>query len=236
MELLKKLLGLANGLIRWLSFRSRIKREHYFIPSLEDIISKLAGAQYFSIVDNGFWQIPLDEKSSEYCTFNSPFGRYCFTRMPYGICSAPEIFQNRIKNIFEGINGIDIYIDDILIWGKTLEEHNKRLVKVFEMARKNNLKFNLKECKFALNEIKYMGHKIGINGLQIDESKVKAIKAMPVPENKKDVERFVGCVNYLNRFIPNYSDITAPLRELIKKNVEFKWQIEQQQAFDKLKE
>lgn len=214
-----------------------IKREHYYIPSLNDVVSKLEGACYFSVVDcsSGFWQINLDERSSKLCTFNTPFGRYRFLRMPYGISSAPEVFQKRIRQIYDNLEGVEIYIDDVLIWGKDLRQHNERLEKVLELAMKNNIRFNLNKCKFAQTEVKYMGHIISKHGLRVDESKLIAIKNMKRPENKKDTERFLGFVNYLNRFIPNFSQITEPLRQLIQKDNEFFWAKPQEEAFQLLK-
>lgn len=115
-----------------------IKREHYQIPKCEEIASEMAGAKYFSKLDaaQGFWQIKLDEKSSKYCTFNTPFGRYRFLRMPFGIISASEIFHRAMDNMLEGLQGVRCYVDDVVIWGSTLQEHNERLVKVLQWVRK----------------------------------------------------------------------------------------------------
>lgn len=214
-----------------------IKREHFKIPVIDEIISNLNGAKYFSTLDasSGFWNIPLDKESSNLCTFGTPYGRYKFLRMPYGITSASEVFQQRMKEIFND-EGMEIYIDDILIWGRTPQEHNARLKKAFEMARQHNIKFQKSKCKFGLREVKYLGHTFSENGISVDEEKVEAIKDMPRPTNKNDVQRFLGFVTYVSRFIKNMSEKTKPLRDLIKHNVIFQWNAEQERAFEEIKE
>ncbi|XP_023806132.1 uncharacterized protein K02A2.6-like [Oryzias latipes] len=111
-----------------------IKREHYQIPTREEIISEMSGAKYFTKLDasQGFWQLKLDESSTKYCTFNTPFGRHCFLRLPFGIKSAPEIFHRAMEQIIENLEGVRVYIDDIIIWGSSAEEHNERLCRVMD--------------------------------------------------------------------------------------------------------
>lgn len=214
-----------------------IKRQHFYIPTFDDLIHKLKGAKYFSILDcsNGFWQIKLDEYSSKLCTFNTPFGRYKFLRLPYGITSASEIFQRIISQIYDNTKGVITYIDDLLIFGATQEEHDINLKNVLQIADNNNIKFNLAKCKFSVNEVTYMGHKITDKGVQADDNKISAIINMRSPTDKKEVERFLGTINYLNRFIQNQSELTEPLRRLIKKDTLFYWGTEQENAFIKLK-
>eukprot|EP00112_Aurelia_sp_Birch-Aquarium-sp1_P023220 Seg683.5 transcript_id=Seg683.5/GoldUCD/mRNA.D3Y31 product="putative protein K02A2.6" protein_id=Seg683.5/GoldUCD/D3Y31 len=114
-----------------------IKREHYQVPTAQEITSNLAGAKYFSTLDakDGFWQVELDKKSSDLCTFNTPFGRYKFLRMPFGILSAAEVLQKKMIEAFEDIEGVQIIYDDILVTGKTIEEHDETLRKVLQRAR-----------------------------------------------------------------------------------------------------
>lgn len=214
-----------------------IKREHFYIPSFDEIVSKIHGAKYFSVLDasNGFWQIKLDQESSKLCTFSTPFGRYKFKRMPYGICSASEVFMKKIKELFDRIEGMDVFIDDIIIWGRTLEEHNARLERVLNLCELNNLKLNINKCKICHSSVKFMGYEISEKGLEIDNSKVLAIENIQKPKCVKDVERFLGMVNYVNRFIPNFSSITEPLRQLVRKDNLFHWDKEQETSFQSLK-
>ena len=121
-----------------------IKREHYPMKTVEEVAAQLAGATVFSTLDasSGFWHVKLDEKSSKLTTFNTPFGRYRFLRLPSGINSAPEIFQRRMTQTFEDIDGADAIVDDILIWGKDVTEHNKRIEQVLQRVRDINLILN----------------------------------------------------------------------------------------------
>lgn len=146
-----------------------IKREHYQIPTRDEITSEMAGAKYFSKLDasQGFWQLKLHEDSTKYCTFNTPYGRYCFQRMPFGICSAPEVFHKTI------------------LWGSTLEQHNERLIKVLQRVQKYQLKLNRAKCQFGVKEITFLGDKLSPAGVEPDKSKIKAILDMPRPEDKK---------------------------------------------------
>lgn len=213
-----------------------IKREHFLIPTFEEISAKLVGAKYFSTLDaaNGFYQIQLDEVSSKLCTVGTPFGRYRFLRLPYGIKCAPEVFAERFSRIFQ-ITGVVIYIDDILVFGQSKQEHDHRLKQVLYIAKANGVTFNLSKCKFAQKEIKYMGHIISENGISPNYNIVKAIKEMPTPSCKEDVQRILGVFNYVNKFIKKFSDETAPLRDLLKKNTEFRWEPEHESALNKLK-
>lgn len=213
-----------------------IKREHFRIPTLEEIVGKLAGAKYFSTLDasNGFWQVLLDDSSS-LCTFNTPFGRYKFLRMPYGICSASEVFHKKMFENFDDLEGVCMYIDDLLIFGSCQSSHDKNLMKVLERCRKINLKLNLSKCKFGVKEIKYLGHLITNNGIYPDNSHISAITNMPTPKDKKDVERLLGLLTYVGSFIPSLSDKTLALRELLKKGTEWQWYDRQDKCFSEIK-
>lgn len=162
-----------------------ILRPHYPFPNIEDCKSKLAGSKVFSSLDAniGFWMIPLNDSSSRLCTFNTPYGRYRFLRLPFGINAAPEIFHSEMVRLFGDIEGIIIYIDDFLIFSKTIEEHNCILQKVLERANNVGFKFNKEKCKFQLKEIKFIGHIFNENGVQPDSDKIKAILDMSVPQN-----------------------------------------------------
>ncbi|XP_030763270.1 uncharacterized protein K02A2.6-like [Sitophilus oryzae] len=213
-----------------------IKREYCHIPTLEEITSKLAGSTIFSTLDatQGFYSILLDDASADLCTFGTPFGRYRFLRLPYGIKSAPEVFQSRFKQIFN-LEGVDVYIDDILIWGKTKSEHDERLKKVLQIAKETNVRFNLHKCRFGVNEINYMGHVISGAGISPENSKINAITQIPKPQNKQELQRLLGMITYVSKFINNFSSATSVLRNLLKKDVEFLWQPEHDKAFENLK-
>ncbi len=135
-------------------------RELYQAPTVEEIIYRLSKAKYFTVLDasSGFWQLKLDEASSRLCTFNTPFDRYRILRVSFGVNSAPEVFHRTMTQLFEGIEGVETYIDDHLIWGETKEQLDSRLRQVLERARAKNFKLNREKFKVGLEEIKYLGH------------------------------------------------------------------------------
>ena len=214
-----------------------IKREHFQLPTVEEIASRLSGASVFSKLNatHGYWQIPLDEPSQLLTTFSTPFERYCLTRMPFGIKSAQEVSQKRKSQHFDDLEGVATDIDDILIWGSDEREHDRRLEATLQKCEEINLTLNEQKCKFNVKQVSYCGHKFTKDGVKPDDSKIKAIQDMPAPSSKKDVERLLGTVNYLAKFVPNLASITAPIRELLKKDIEFYWAHEQIKAFETLK-
>jgi len=215
-----------------------IKREHYQLPTIEDITTRMAGAKVFSKLDanHGYWQIPLDEESQLLTTFNTPFGRYCYLRMPFGIKSAQEVFQKRMAQCFEDLPGVETDIDDIIVWGTSKEDHDGKLKNVLKRCQEINLTLNLEKCQFGLTEVCYVGHMLTSSGIKPDPEKVIAITEMPAPTDKKGIERLLGTVNYLAKFIPNMSTVTEPIRALLKSDNEFVWETAQKHAFEEIKQ
>ncbi|CAC5369074.1 unnamed protein product [Mytilus coruscus] len=170
------------------------------------------GAKWFSKADcnQGYWQLKLDEESQLLTTFNSPFCRYCFMRMPFGIRSAQEVYQKRISQIFENLEGVETDIDDIIIWGQTEEEHGRSFQTVLRKYEEVGLTLNPEKCQFKMREFTYKGHVLSKDGIRPDPEKIKAIKDMPAPDDKKGVQRLLGTVNYIAKFVPNMSTITEP--------------------------
>ena len=193
-----------------------IKRQHYQLPTAEDILSKMAGAKYFSKLDasSGYWQLKLDEESSQLLAFHTPFGRYKFKRLPFGVNCASEIFQAEGTKILEGLEGCANAQDDIVVWGDTKDNHDRRLRNVLSRIRSSGLKLNRSKCIFGSNQITYLGQLLTSEGVKADPRKVSAIVDMPAPENKSDLQRFLGMVTYLGKFVPKLSEVSAPLREL----------------------
>lgn len=215
-----------------------IKRSHFQFPTVNNIKAKLSGATFFSTVDanSGFWTINLNENSSKLCTFITPFGRYRFLRLPFGIRSAPEYFHSVLTKAFECIDNILIYIDDILIFGKNKEEHDKARKEVFERARKIGLKFNKEKTKIYEKAKEIMGHIFTEKGQKPDDSKIEAIQNLKKPESVSDLQRFLGMINYLGSFIENLSSKTKNLRALLKKDVIWHWNEYHEAEFRKLKD
>ena len=215
-----------------------IMREHYPLPLVEDITSSCAGAMLFSTLDaeKAFYQIQLDEESSKLLTFNTPFGRYRYLRMPMGIKSAPEVYQRRMEQVFEGIQGVKVIMDDIIMYGSNKEEHDTRLRNVLERARDNNLRLKKSKCHIEQEEVKFHGHVFTRDGLKTDPEKVRAVVDMPRPTDKAGVQRLLGMVNYVGKFIPNMSDLTSPLRQLLHQDVEWHWEEQHEASFKNVKE
>ncbi|CAB3985408.1 Transposon Ty3-G Gag-Pol poly, partial [Paramuricea clavata] len=220
-----------------------IRREHYQLPTVDEVTSRLTGAKKFTLCDakDGFHQIKLDTASSYLTTFNSPFGRYRWTRMPFGISSAPEVWQRRMHEFAQGLNGVEVIADDFLIagFGETGEEVDRSLETneraFFKKCREWNLKLNKSKLKRSQTEVRFMGHLITADGLKADPAKVEAILDMPAPTDTKGLKRFLGMVNYLAKFLPLLSDMTEPLRRLEDKDVEWCWLEQHQQAYDTVK-
>ncbi|CAB4033003.1 retrotransposon-like family member retr-1 [Paramuricea clavata] len=219
------------------ALKDRLKKELDRMESMEEIISQMSGARFFSKLDasNGYWQIAVDDFTSDLLTFGTAFGRYKFKRMPYGIHSASEIFQLEISKIIAGCDGAANSQDDIIVWGETKEIHDQRLKKVLDKIRDSGLKLNHAKCIFGATELTFLGHIMSADGVKPDPRKIEAITKMPVPTSPAELQRFLGMVNYLGKFIPNLSDETAPLRALLKKGTEFLMQKPQIDAFEKLK-
>ncbi|CAH1232986.1 RTL1 [Branchiostoma lanceolatum] len=214
-----------------------IKREHYQLPTLEDISTRLAGSKYFAVVDarSGYWQICLDEESSKLTTFNTAFGRYRFTRLPFGVHSAQEVFQKKMDSIFGGLEGVEVIVDDILVHGPTEEELNRRFRNMLQRARECNVKLNEEKCVLTTQEVSFFGHILTGDGLKPDPKKVDAITNMKSPTSKAELMTMLGMITYLSKFIPNLSEVTAPMRELLKEDVEFVWDSSRERALGKVK-
>ncbi|XP_037871580.1 uncharacterized protein LOC119629540 [Bombyx mori] len=214
-----------------------IQRAHFQLPTINELATKLNGAKYFSVLDanSGFWSVKLDKESADLCTFITPFGRYQYLRLPFGLNCAPEVFHAKLKQLLEGLDGVESFIDDIIVWGSTRREHDVRLNALFQKARDINLKFNKDKCRICVDEVTYLGHIFNKDGMKVDTEKVRAVINMPEPTDCKSLERFLGAINYLSKFIPNYSQHIFPLTRLLKKDVEWCWEIGHKNAFDKLK-
>ncbi|XP_063077523.1 uncharacterized protein K02A2.6-like [Engraulis encrasicolus] len=230
-----------NGKIRICSDMTRLNeyicRERHILPAVDETLAKLAGATVFSKLDAtaGFWQVPLHPQSVPLTTFITPFGRYCYKRLPFGISSAPEHFQKRLTQMLTGLEGTVCHADDILVFGSTREQHDQRLHRVLGRLQEQGLTLNSEKCQFAVSEVAFLGHIVGERGIQADPAKIKAITEMPTPKDAADVKRFVGMVNYVGKFSPRIAQLTQPLRDLLKSDTDWVWGSAQQRAFDELR-
>ena len=214
-----------------------LKNFRYPIPSLDELKQDLKDAQYFSVLDlkDGFWHVELDENSRKLCSFSTPFGMYQFNRLPFGIKIASETFQKYMFDTFGDLKGVKFYIDDIIIFGKDLNEHDLNVRAVMIRARERGIKFNVKKVQFTETEVKFFGHIFSKNSVSIDPTRIETITDIPVPSNKNDVQKFLGVVNYMRNFIPHLPKLTHNIRDLLKNDSEFVWQDQHQVEFENLK-
>lgn len=215
-----------------------VKRERHPLPAVDQTLAQLAGARVFTKLDanSGFWQIPLHPASSLLTTFITPFGRYRFNRLPFGISSAPEHFQRRMSEALVGLAGTVCMMDDILIHGATSEEHDQRLHAVLRRLSDIGMTLNTEKCSFAQTSVKFLGHVIDSQGIHPDPAKIEAIVNFATPSNVGEVRRFLGMINQLSKFSPNLADHTQPIRELLGKDRLWVWEDAQQRAFEKVKQ
>jgi len=209
------------------------------LPNITEILDQLGNAKYFTTLDlaSGYHQIPMAEKDKQKTAFSTPYGHYEFNRMPFGLKNAPATFQRLMNSVLTGMQGLKclVYLDDIVIYGASLEDHNKRLEEVLQRLRENNLKLQPDKCEFLRKETIYLGHIISENGISPDPSKLTAIKEFPTPKKVKDIQSFIGLAGYYRKFIADFSKIAKPLTKLTKKSEKFEWTAEQQNAFETLK-
>ncbi|CAH1233393.1 RTL1 [Branchiostoma lanceolatum] len=221
-----------------------LKRSHYPAPTIDDLTPELRKTKVFSVLDakNGYWQVVLDEESSLLTTFNTPQGRFKWKRLNFGIKSSPEEFQRRLDQALEGLAGVKPVVDDILVWGEgeTLAEattdHDRNLRTLMQRCRERNLKLNQDKIKLWMQEVPFHGHLITSQGLKLDPGKVAAIAKMPRPTDAQAVQRLIGFVTYLAKFLPKLSDVCEPLRKLTVKDSEFEWLDAHEKILETLKE
>ena len=214
-----------------------VKRENYPLSSTDYVLASLKNATVFSKLDcnSAFWQVPLSEDSKQLTTFITPFGRFVFNRLPYGIKSASERFQRDIAHILSGVDGVACVMDDILVHGATREEHDSVLKTVLSKLSNAGITLNKSKCVFGVNKVSFLGHVVSGDGITSDPNKVQAIVEMLPPRDVAELRRFLGMVNYLAKFLPNFADIAQPLRALTCKDTDWVWGNNEASAFQKLK-
>lgn len=212
-------------------------RERHPIPTVDEVLHDVNNAVMYSKLDLrwGYHQIELDPKSREITTFVTHKGIYRYKRLMFGISSAPEMYQHAIQQVLKNCEGVHNISDDILVYGTTIDEHNKRLLNVMEALKENGLTLNKTKCQIGVSEITFMGHLLSNRGIAPTAERVKAVKNTKTPQTAAEVSSFLGLVNFCSRFIPQLATVAEPMRKLTRKSAEFIWNEEQQQAFNKLK-
>ena len=232
----------ANGKVRicvdLTKVNESILREYHPLPSVDHALAQLAGATIFSKRDanSGFWQIGLSPESAKLTTFITPFGRFCFNRLPFGISSAPEHFQKRISQVVERTDGALCLMDDILVYGKSVGEHNQHLEATVHKLQEANLTLNEEKCDFSKPSVEFLGTLIDSEVVHVSPKKVEAILKMKTPQDQTELRRFLGMVNQLSKFRPRIAELSKPLRDLLSSKSHWLWSDAQQQAFTAMKE
>ena len=208
------------------------------MPKVEDIFSQLNGAKYFSTLDlrAGYHHIGLTTDSIPKTAFTSPFGKYEYVKVPFRLAQAPAYFQELMTGVLKDLPFAMAYLDDIIIYSSTPEEHLQHIKTVFEKLRHAKLSMKLSKCHFFTKEIQYLGHILGVEGIKPVLAKTEAIKAMHPPVNPKQVRVFLGLVGYYRKFIKNFVKIAKPLTMLTRMDVKFEWKETHHCAFMKLKD
>lgn len=214
-----------------------IGRPYFEVPTIQELSTTLSGQKVFSVLDfkSGFWHCELDEESAEVCTFSTPFGCYRMNRLPFGLASSPEHFMAEVAKHFEGLEGVTYYCDDIIVYGKTYEEHDANLEALMKRAQEKNVKFNSKKIQYRQLSVKFVGYIFNEEGRQMDPERISAILKMWSPEKKDQLQSVLGVFNYVKEFIPQYSTVTSPLRELLRADVDFAWLPRHEETLKELK-
>ncbi|XP_076033590.1 uncharacterized protein LOC143020752 [Oratosquilla oratoria] len=213
------------------------RADGYPLPRIDDVIDDVGAARWVTKLDllQGYYQVRLTERSKAISAFVTPEGLYQFTVLPFGLRNAPSTFQRLMNFLTTGLEGVRCYLDDIVVFGDTWEEHLDRLRALFVVLAAHSLTVNLAKSEFGHAQITFLGHVVGRNEVRPVAAKIAAIQQYPVPTDKKAVMRLLGMAGYYRRFCPNFSTVVAPMTDLLEGKKVFKWTPECQQAFESLK-
>jgi len=231
--------GTQRFCVDYRALNSVTKRDLYPLPRCDDILESLAGAQWFSHLDllRGYWQIDVAVEDREKSAFATPDGPYQFRRLSFGLTNTPACFMRAMHLILKGLCWSDclVYLDDIKIFGRTLEEHRERLSLLLSRLAEEGLKINPKKCKLLSEKVVVLGHVVTREGISTDPEKVRIIKEWPIPANATQLKSFLGTAGYYRQFIPNYAQIACPLYRAEQKGDNLTWTAECEEAFRKIK-
>ena len=236
--------GTHRFCVDYRGLNSVTKLDTFPLPRIDDLLDQLGHSRYFSTLDlaSGYWQIRVHPDPQEKTAFVTPQGLYEFRVMPFGLTNAPAVFQRLMQQALMGLNpeeGPDflaVYIDDVLVFSRTLEDHMRHLSAVIHRLQEVGLKLKPKKCYFIRQSVEYLGHLITTHRLQPNPKLVQAVQEFPVCQNLKNLYQFLGLSSYYSRFIPGYAKIAQPLHKLTRKDTEFHWTSECQDAFEELKQ
>ena len=202
-------------------------KNKYPLPRIDDLFDQLRGAVVFSKVDlrSGYHQLKIKEADVSKTAFRTRYGHYEFLVMPFGITNTPATFMDLMNRVFKECldKFVIVFIDDILIYSKSIQEHEQHLRMVLETLRRNRLYAKFTKCEFWLERVHFLGHVVSREGISVDPSKVEAVSTWPVPKNVTEIRSFLGLAGYYQRFVEGFSKIAAPLTALTRKGKKFEW-------------
>lgn len=237
-RIIPKKSGASRLVVNYIPLNAVTLRDSYSLPHITDIFSVLQGNKYFTTMDcsQGFYQISVDVRDRHKTAFSTPIGNYQFTRCPFGARNSCAVFQSEMNRIFaEGLfTRCVVYVDDILVMGKTKVEHDQNLAWVLAQCAKHHVKIKLDKCSFAKSEVKYLGFLVSGSYIKPLPDKIQSLTESRPPTDKTELRSIVGKLNFYSRFIPNYSKQLEPLRELFRKNKDFQWHPNHQKAFKEI--
>lgn len=214
-------------------------KDGYPMPRVEDLFDRLQGATVYSSLDmaSGYHQVAVEPSQRHLTSFVLPWGQFAYRVMPFGLTGAVATFNRLMHKVFQPLLNkcVLCFLDDILVFSKSPEEHEQHLREVLTILRHERLYCKLSKCEFNRSELRYLGHIVGRDGVKVDPDKCVVIRDWPVPTNVKEVQRFLGLANYYRKFVKNYSTIAAPLTDLTGKHSTWQWGHTQQTAFLALK-
>ena len=215
----------------------KTKSDSFPIPRIADCIDQIGNAKFVSTFDmlKGYWQIPLTQRAREISAFVTPSGLYQYKVMPFGMKNAPATFQRMVNKLVRDIDGCEGYIDDVVIFSDNWSDHIRQIKCFFQKMREAKLTINLMKSEFGKATVKYLGHIVGQGQVRPLDAKIQTIVKYPIPTSRKELARFLGMAGYYRNFCLNFSDIAAPLTNLLSKKVKFVWTDDCQMAFDKVK-
>lgn len=209
----------------------------YPLPRIDDMIDTVSNAKYLTKIDllKGFYQVPLTERARAMSAFVTPEGHFEYTVLPFGMKNSGSTFQRLANTLIEGLPNVRAYIDDLVIFSSTWEEHIRDLETLMSRLREARLTINLKKCEFASSTLTYLGHQVGRGAVQPLQARVGDILSFQPPSTRKGLRRFLGMVGFYRKFCRNFAQIAAPLTDLLSESRRFKWSPDCQQSFESLK-
>ena len=226
--------------VDWRSLNNLTIKDAHPLPHLQQALDCLAGCSWFSTIDmrQGFLQVEIAESDRQKTAFYTPNGLMQFRKMGFGMCNAPATYQRMMELIMSGLSWEEVvaYVDDLIIFSKTFDEHLKSIERVLARLRSSKLKLNPGKSFFAYRSVTYLGHEVSAKGISPSREKVRAILDMADPQSAEDVRRVLGMLGFYRRFVPSFATIAHPLHQLTQKSVTFRWSKEHAAALQQLKE